>query len=204
MEDILVRALCKQFEGKTVLRDFSASFTAGQTTCVMGRSGCGKTTLLNILMGFLAPDAGQITGIPPCLSAVFQEDRLLDGFCARTNISFVCPQLSAQEIDRHLAAVGLTMDAAQPVSELSGGMRRRVAIVRAVLANGDLLLLDEPFKGLDESTRAMVAEYLRAETAGRTVIMVTHDPDEVALMGGRLLKMEPAESDTNTDPRSPA
>ena len=204
MEDILVRALCKQFEGKTVLRDFSASFAAGQTTCVMGRSGCGKTTLLNILMGFLAPDAGQITGIPPCLSAVFQEDRLLDGFCARTNISFVCPQLSAQEIDRHLAAVGLTMDAAQPVSELSGGMRRRVAIVRAVLANGDLLLLDEPFKGLDESTRAMVAEYLRTETAGRTVIMVTHDPDEVALMGGRLLKMEPAESDTNTNPRSPA
>ena len=71
-------------------------------------------------------------------------------------------------------------------------MRRRVAIVRAVLAGGDLLLLDEPFKGLDETTRASVVSYLRAETPGRTVVMVTHDPDEVALMGGQLLEMEPA------------
>ena len=191
MEDILVSGLCKRFEDKMVLRDFTARFPAGQTTCVMGRSGCGKTTLLNLLMGFLSPDAGEIRGVPSRLSAVFQEDRLLDGFSARANIAFVCPQRPAAEIDRHLTAVGLAQDAGQPVRELSGGMRRRVAIVRAVLAEGDLLLLDEPFKGLDETTRAVVAGYLQAETAGRTVIMVTHDPDEVALMGGELLKMEP-------------
>lgn len=191
MEEILASGLCKRFEDKVVLRDFSARFPAGQTTCVMGRSGCGKTTLLNLLMGFLTPDSGQLEGVPSRLSAVFQEDRLLDGFSARANIVFVCPQRPVAEIDRHLAAVGLERDAGQPVRELSGGMRRRVAIVRAVLAEGDLLLLDEPFKGLDVATRAAVAGYLRTETAGRTVIMVTHDPDEVALMGGRLLKMEP-------------
>ena len=193
MEEILVRGLCKRFGEKVVLQDFSARFTSGQTTCVMGRSGCGKTTLLNILMGFVSPDAGQVTGVPPHLSAVFQEDRLLDSFSARANIAFVLPQLTAKLLGHHLEAVGLAQDAGRPVRELSGGMRRRVAILRAVLADGDLLLLDEPFKGLDEATRASVAAYLRAETAGRTVIMVTHDPDEVALMGGSLLKMEPAE-----------
>lgn len=192
MQEILVHGLCKQFEGKTVLHDFSARFAPGQTTCVMGPSGCGKTTLLNILMGFLSPDAGRVEGIPVHLAAVFQEDRLLEGFSAHANISFVCPRLPAEVIDRHLAAVGLTRDGYQPVRELSGGMRRRVAILRAVLARADLLLLDEPFKGLDEGTRAIVADYLRAETAGRTVIMVTHDPDEVELMGGSLLEMTPA------------
>ena len=193
MDDILVRGLCKRFEGKVVLRDFSARFAAGQTTCVMGPSGCGKTTLLNILMGFLTPDAGEVRGVPGRLSAVFQEDRLLEGFSARANIAFVCPKLPAETIERHLAAVGLAQDAGQPVRALSGGMRRRVAIVRAVLARGALLLLDEPFKGLDEDTRAAVADYLREETAGRTVLMVTHDPDEVALMGGRLFEMKPVD-----------
>ena len=127
------------------------------------------------------------------IAMVFQEDRLLPGCTVLENLRLVAPERSDTELIALLGELGLSgWENARP-GKLSGGMRRRVAILRAVLADGDLLLLDEPFKGLDEATRASVAAYLRAETAGRTVIMVTHDPDEVALMGGSLLKMEPAE-----------
>ena len=183
MEEILVRGLCKRFGEKVVLQDFSARFNAGQTTCVMGRSGCGKTTLLNILMGFVSPDAGQVTGVPPHLSAVFQEDRLLDGFSARANIAFVLPQLTAKLLGHHLEAVGLAQDAGRPVRELSGGMRRRVAILRALLAEYDLLFLDEPFKGLDRETKETVMADTRRRCAGRTVLLVTHDVAELDAMG---------------------
>lgn len=190
MEDIVVQGLCKSFDGTAVLQNFSARFAAGRTTCLMGRSGCGKTTLLNILMGLLPADSGTVTGVPARLAAVFQEDRLLESFSAASNLAFVRPRASAALIGEHLAEVGLADAARQPVRELSGGMRRRVAIARAVLAAGELLILDEPFKGLDETTRRAVADYLRRYTDGATVILVTHDEDEVELMGGALIRME--------------
>ena len=188
MEDIIVQGLCKSFDGAAALRNFSARFPAGRITW---RSGCGKTTLLNILMGFLSADACTVAGVPARLAAVFQEDRLLEPFSAASNLAFVRPKASPALIGEHLAAVGLAQAASQPVRELSGGMRRRVAIARAVLAGGELLILDEPFKGLDEATRRAVASYLRRYTAGATVILVTHDEDEVGLMDGGLIRMEP-------------
>lgn len=191
MQDLVAAHLSKRFDGAPVLRDFSARFAAGEITCIMGRSGCGKTTLLNILMGFLAPDAGTVSGRPARLAAVFQEDRLLEDFSAAANAGFAAPRLPRSEVLRHLDAVSLAADADKPVRELSGGMKRRVAIVRAVLADGELVLLDEPFKGLDETTRAAVAAYLCRQLAGKTVILVTHDEEEVTLMGGRLLRLQP-------------
>ena len=191
MEDIVVSGLCKKFGSVVALNNFDAIFKAKKTTCVMGRSGCGKTTLLNILMGLLKADSGTISGVPKLISAVFQEDRLLEGFSPITNLRFVRPKASKGEIMEHLDAVGLSEAALKPVSELSGGMRRRVAIARAVIAKYDLLILDEPFKGLDETTRETIVKYLKERTAGKTVIMVTHDPDEVSLMGGELINMYP-------------
>ncbi|MEG2204001.1 MAG: ATP-binding cassette domain-containing protein [Oscillospiraceae bacterium] len=188
--DIVVSELSKSFDGVQVLERVNAVFPAGRTTCVMGRSGCGKTTLLNILMGLIRPDSGAVTGIPHRLSAVFQEDRLCESFSVLVNAGFACPrELPSREIEAQLHAVGLDGCVRQRVSELSGGMKRRVAIVRAVLAAGELLLLDEPFRGLDEQTCALTAAYLREHTQHTTVIMVTHSEEEVAQMGGRLLIM---------------
>ena len=189
MTDLIVRGLTCRFGELTVLEDFSARFPAGTTTCVMGPSGRGKTTLLRVLMGLLTPAAGTVTGRPERIRAVFQEDRLLEEFSVADNLRFVSPKLTRQAIDAHLAAVGLGENREQPVAELSGGMKRRVAIVRAVLAEGELLLLDEPFRGLDQATRAVVADYLRCHTRGVTTILVTHDPEEVPLMEGRLLQL---------------
>jgi NitT/TauT family transport system ATP-binding protein len=191
--DVVVSHLHKSFGDKPVLRDFDAVFPEGTLTCVMGPSGCGKTTLLRILMGLDKADAGSVTGVPRRLSVVFQEDRLCEDFSAVAHVRLVAGHsVSVAVIESHLLFLGLGGSLYLPARELSGGMKRRVALARAVLARWELLLLDEPFKGLDEDTRHTAAAYLREHSAGRTAVMVTHDPAEVDLTGGRLLRMLPA------------
>jgi len=156
----------------------------------MGDSGIGKTTLLRILMGLTPADAGAIEGMEGRKpSVVFQEDRLCESLNAVANVAFVCrAPVTRDQIAAHLTALGLGESLGQPVRELSGGMRRRVAIVRAILAGGEILFMDEPFKGLDEQNKETVAAYILARTKGVTMLMVTHDSDEVAMMKGvRLL-----------------
>lgn len=184
MRDIIIQDLCKAFDGKQVLRDFSAVLPAGQVTGLMAPSGTGKTTLLRILMGLEIPDSGTITGLQGLrLSAVFQEDRLCENLNPVSNLRLVAPSLSRGAAEEALAAVGLTDCLHQPARELSGGMRRRVAILRALLAEYDLLFLDEPFKGLDRETKETVMADTRRRCAGRTVLFVTHDPTELEAMG---------------------
>ena len=184
MRDIMIQGLYKAFVGKEVLRDFSAVLPAGRVTGLMAPSGTGKTTLLRILMGLERPDRGTITGLQGLrLSAVFQEDRLCENLNPVSNLRLVTPALSREAAEAALAAVGLTDCLNQPVRELSGGMRRRVAILRALLAEYDLLFLDEPFKGLDRETKEVVMADTRRRCDGRTVLFVTHDPTELEAMG---------------------
>lgn len=184
MRDIMIQDLCKAFDGKQVLRDFSAVLPAGQVTGLMAPSGTGKTTLLRILMGLETPDRGTITGLRGLrLSAVFQEDRLCANLDPVSNLRLVTPSLDWETAEAALAAVGLTDCLHQPARELSGGMCRRVAILRALLAEYDVLFLDEPFKGLDSETKKTVMADTRRRCAGRTVLFVTHDPTELAAMG---------------------
>ena len=184
MQDIVIRGLSKAFDGKQVLRDFSAVLPAGQVTGLMAPSGAGKTTLLRILMGLEMPDRGTITGLQGLrLSAVFQEDRLCENLNLESNLRLVTPTLSRAAAEEALTAVGLTDCLHQPTRELSGGMRRRVTILRALLAEYDLLFLDEPFKGLDRETKEVVMADTRRRCDGRTVLFVTHDPTELEAMG---------------------
>lgn len=184
MEDIIIRDLSKSFDGKPVLTHFSARLPAGQVTGLMAPSGGGKTTLLRLLLGLEPPDGGSIQGLAGRkLSAVFQEDRLCQNLDPVANIRLVSPRRSRQEVLQALAQVGLSDCVTQPVRELSGGMRRRVAILRALLADYDLLLLDEPFQGLDAATKELVLADTRRRCAGRTVLLVTHDPTELEAMG---------------------
>ncbi len=172
------------FCAKTVLRDFSCILPAGTITGLMAPSGAGKTTLLRILMGFESPDRGTIHGLDELrLSAVFQEDRLCDNLTPVGNLRLVTPSMASEDAAKALCAIGLSDCLTQPARELSGGMRRRVAILRALLADYDFLLLDEPFKGLDEKTKANVIFDTRRRCNKRTVLMVTHDKDELSAMG---------------------
>ena len=152
--------------------------------CLMGPSGLGKTTLLRCVAGLETPDAGAVTGVPRRLGYVFQEDRLCDNFSAVANIRLVTGRtLPEKAILQHLEELGLSDSVRLPVSQLSGGMRRRVAILRALLAEYDLLFLDEPFKGLDRETKETVMADTRRRCAGRTVLLVTHDVAELDAMG---------------------
>jgi NitT/TauT family transport system ATP-binding protein len=190
--DIKITELNKAYGEQVVLRDFSACFPRGEITCIMGESGLGKTTLLHIIMGLIPADSGRIEGIraQEPMGVVFQEDRLLEGFNAVTNIRFAAAKgVSRMEIAAHLEALGLDGSPDKPVSQLSGGMKRRVAIARAILSRAALLFLDEPLKGLDVQTRAQVTRYMKSYIKGKTALMVTHSPEEAELMGGHVFLM---------------
>ena len=183
---IAIDKLCKAFGGKVVLQDFSCEMEEGRVTALMAPSGAGKTTLLRILLGLETADSGEITGLSgKRLAAVFQEDRLLDFMTPVDNIRLPEPKLERAVILREMAAMGLTGCENQPVRELSGGMRRRVAILRALLCGADVIFLDEPFKGLDEATKALVVAETKRLCAGKTVLLVTHEEKEAAMMGAQ-------------------
>jgi len=187
-----MNAIYKAFGGQQVLKDFSYCFPAGKTTCIMGESGCGKTTLVHILLGLCQPDAGEVEGVPKGkLAAVFQEDRLCENISAAANIRLVLDRkLSDRELTEAFRAVKLKDAGRKPVRELSGGMRRRVAVLRAVLAEKECIVMDEPLKGLDEETRRLTAEFIKEKTRGKTLIIVTHDFEEIALFEAeRILRM---------------
>lgn len=188
--DIVIKNLSKSFDGNNVLNCVNAVIKHGQTTCIMGQSGIGKTTLLNIMLGFEKTDSGEILNIPAKKSAVFQENRLCEEFSAVTNIRIVNDKLTDDVIIEHLQAVGLGDCAQQKVNTLSGGMKRRVALVRSILAEKDILFLDEPFKGLDEDTRGKVTKYLADNTKGLTVVMITHQIEDAQSLGADIIYLK--------------
>ena len=192
MKDLVLEHVEKRYGDKVVLRDFSARFPGGEFTCIMGPSGCGKTTLLRLILGLETPDGGQILGRSFPMAAVFQENRLFEDFSALSNVTAVCPKERRPEAARHLMALGLGESLHAPVRTLSGGMKRRVAVARAVLAPGEVLVLDEPFTGLDRDTKAAVLAYLKDHTQGRTLLLVTHDPAERDALAQHTLDMAPA------------
>lgn len=188
--DIIVKNLCKSFGDKQVLNNVNAIITCGKVTALMGQSGVGKTTLLNIMMGFVAADSGVVENVPQKKSAVFQENRLCESFSVISNIKMVNGSLDNKVIMEHLEAVGLGAEADHKVSTLSGGMKRRVALVRAILAEKDVLFLDEPFKGLDEETLEKVQNYLLKNIKGLTVVMVTHQIEEARALGAEVILLK--------------
>ena len=172
---------------KRVLDRFTRGIPASGITCLHGPSGCGKTTLLRLIAGLVAPTSGIITGLPSKPALLFQEDRLLFHLTAGENIAAVLPNEQVGEEETWLAKVELSGDARLRPRELSGGMRRRIALARALAYGGDFLLLDEPFIGLDKALTKKMAALIR-EMATPTLV-ITHSRDEIALLGGRVLEV---------------
>lgn len=180
---IKIDKINKSFGENHVLKDFSADIIENKMNTIMAPSGAGKTTLLRILLGLEMVDSGLISGLSgKKISCVFQEDRLVENLSAYANIKIVCDK-SCDEIITVLKMIGLFDAKDQKVSTLSGGMKRRVAIARAIMAESDILILDEPFKGLDDKTKSDVISLILNSTIDKTIILVTHIEQESLAFG---------------------
>ncbi|MCI9330960.1 MAG: ATP-binding cassette domain-containing protein [Oscillibacter sp.] len=171
--EIQVEGLCKSYRGKPVLANLTAVFPEG-ITCVTAPSGTGKTTLLRLLLGLERPDAGTVQGAERLWAAVFQEDRLLEGLSAAENLRFALGELP-KEAAGLLEQLRLDLSDPRPLRSWSGGMKRRLALARALLAQSEALALDEPFTGLDGENRTRCLKLIRAAGVGKPVILATHD-----------------------------
>ena len=174
------------YEDKNIFERFNLQFPEGETTVIMAPSGTGKTTLLHLLSGLLSPQEGSICfPMPnPKISMVFQENRLLESAKVSQNIKLVNPVLTKEEILDFLQALDLTDCYSKKAGHLSGGQARRLAIARALACKYDILLLDEPFTGLDEKTKWKVMNFLKEKTKGKTVLLVTHNKEEADFFSG--------------------
>ena len=156
--------------------------------CLWGPSGCGKTTMLRLLAGLEKPNAGTVNGVER-VSMVFQEDRLLPWLTALQNVMIVDV---AESVARdYLVALGLTEEEILSLPEhLSGGQQRRVALARALAAESDCLLLDEPFNGLDENTWQNVVPLIAAYAVHKPVVLVTHIREQAEALGATVLELK--------------
>lgn len=189
-ETVCFNRVSKNFGELVVCEDFSLVVEAGEKVALMGASGVGKTTLLRMLLKLEQPDAGSITANAQEMAVVFQEDRLCEMASVYHNLSMVCTtkeQLS--RIEPMLGALGLAGCAQKKAASLSGGMKRRVAIARAILAGRQILLLDEPLKGLDEATKHQVMLFMKEKMRGKTVLYITHEEDETGYFGCKVRKL---------------
>jgi NitT/TauT family transport system ATP-binding protein len=191
-------------DGKTtpVLEDISLEVADGEFVCLLGPSGCGKSTLLSTMAGFLSPTSGEIRidgevvgGPDPRRIFVFQERGVFPWLTVEGNIAFGLFHLSAaerkQRVTHYIRMVGLEgFEKAYPPA-LSGGMKQRLEVARALAVNPDMLFLDEPFGALDSITRLIMrGELLRIwEAERKTIIFVTHDIDEAVQLADRVVVM---------------
>ena len=218
MEQIIIKNLSKSYGSLNVLKNVNLTLDRDKTYCLMSPSGTGKTTLFRILMGLEKADEGDITwnassafssvsgsvsvsdtdaSRPLRISAVFQEDRLCPSFSPLENVLMVQKKqvsgisgLSREEIRTAMCRLLPEECFNRPVSTLSGGMKRRTAILRALLTRSDMLLMDEPFTGLDEGTKEEVIRFLQEYRKGRFLLISTHQIEDVEKLGGVLITLQ--------------
>lgn len=200
-----VRNVSKSYGGRLVLRNIDLTVEEREFICILGHSGCGKSTLLNMIAGYITPDSGEIlvdgkpvTGPSRSRGMVFQDHALFPWLTVLNNIAFgprvqKVPKAQAKEMAReYLRLVGLEAYESHYPAQLSGGMKQRVGIARALAGRPDILLMDEPFGALDVLTReSMQAELRRiCETLKPTVLFVTHSISEAVYLADRVVIMK--------------
>lgn len=203
---LAVSHLHASYQGKPALQDINLSIGNGELVVVLGPSGSGKTTLLNLIAGFLPSDSGSITldgqrvqGPGADRGVVFQHEGLLPWRNVLDNVAFGLQLAGVEKAERHAVArrvlkkVGLEGAEKRWIWQLSGGMRQRVGIARALAADPRLLLLDEPFGALDAFTREQMQELLLTlwRDSGKQILLITHDIEEAVFLASELVLLSP-------------
>ncbi|MDH3231744.1 MAG: ABC transporter ATP-binding protein [Alphaproteobacteria bacterium] len=206
---VVVRNVYKNYGDVEALRDLSLDFPKGQLTSLLGPSGCGKTTLLKIIAGLLPANSGEVlvngkpvTGPGPDRAFVFQDFALLPWASAIRNVAFglelrgIAKSEREAVAEKYIAAVGLTGFENSYPHELSGGMRQRVGLARALSVNAEVLLMDEPFSAVDEQTRRKFQEDLLmlVQNENKTFLFVTHSIEEAVYVSNQVAILLPRPS----------
>ena len=179
---IKISGLSHSFDGDSLISGIELELADNGIYAIMGRSGCGKTTLLNILSGLLRPDSGKIESSCKRVSYMFQEPRLLPHCTALENVCLVCSNDASDKARQLLTRLGLGDALDKLPSELSGGMKQRVSLARALIYGGDLLLLDEPFNGLDDAMCHDIIGLIREYAENALVVVVLHSIEYARLL----------------------
>lgn len=202
MKRLELKNIRKSYNGRCVLDGISAVCSSSQPVCVRGVSGEGKTTLLNIIMGLVNADAGELVyndemhNVKKCrdnkkayrLSSVFQESALVGHLNPVINVSMVLKGKVDKDVIRNELSRLVDEECIdKPCTQLSGGMKRRVEIVRAMMADSDVVIMDEPFAGLDDKTKDTVIHYIINNIRERVLIISTHDDEDVKKLSAKVL-----------------
>lgn len=183
--------VAKSFEDQLVFSHLNMRIEEGERICLMAPSGCGKTTLLRMVLGLESYDSGTlINPHTSSMAVVFQEDRLCDALSAVDNVALVCkPGVSRRALRSMLCEVLPDEVLDKQVAYLSGGQRRRVALVRAFACDARLLVLDEPFSGLDSTTRSEVAQFMLRHQNNATLLVSTHGEHDHVSLHARVIRL---------------
>lgn len=192
--ELTIKNISKSFEKKKIFEDFSIKFSNDSTNIILGESGGGKTTLLNIIAGLLPKDGGEVyLNSKMSISYVFQEDRLLPWLTVKDNLKttllkYYDSKTIESEIEKYLYLLKIEEAGDKYPKELSGGMKQRVNIARALLKPSNIILLDEPFKSLDYKTKYLIMDELKKiiKNEKRLIIFVTHDLEEAIFLEGKV------------------
>lgn len=179
------------FGGQTVMEKFSLALPKQGLVALMGPSGAGKTTLLRVMMGLETPQSGRVDTENAKVALLFQEDRLLPWLTARQNVEAVLDPNEKQQAAKALGSMGLEEQAWDKLpEELSGGMRRRVALARLICYGGDVWLMDEAFKGLDRESRDALIPFFKQQAETRLIVLVTHEKEDAVRLGAQIIELE--------------
>ncbi len=186
-----IEHLSFSFDEKSIFDDFSLRIQDGSITALMAPSGCGKTTLLRLIVGLIQPQSGNIDTNGKSVGIMFQEPRLFGQLTALQNVMLVIKDQATkrERAMQLLQAFGVADAADKYPEELSGGMAKRVSLARAIAYDPEILLLDEPFSALDEDTKAGVIATAKQLLRGKTVLLVTHDAQEAAAFADRTVTL---------------
>lgn len=184
---IEIKNLSFSFENEIIFENLNALVPSSGVTCITGKSGTGKSTLVDIITGLKKPQVGEIVNTFKRTAVVFQDDRLLPWCSVYDNVKLVSNEKTAEEC---LSLVKLSDSLDKYPDELSGGMKRRCALARALAFGSDLLILDEPFNGIDDETKDDIIDIIKDFSKDKAVIFISHNQDEIEKLGDRVIEIE--------------